>query len=459
MPPSYDSGDTAWLLVSTAMVLLMTPGLAFFYGGMVRTKHVLVMLKMSFACLCVVSVVWFALGYSLAFSGDVGGVGLIGDAQQGFLHGIGPKTLHGHIPTYVFATFQMAFAIITVALISGSIAGRARMSAWLVFAAVWTLVVYAPLAHWVFDPRGWVVHHLGALDFAGGLPVEINSGFAGLAVATVVRGRKDFRRLELRPNNVPLVALGLALLWFGWFGFNSGSALTDQGAAATALINTQLGAAGALITWPMVEKWRAGQVTMTGVCSGAVAGMVAITPACGEISPVGALVTGLVAGVVCAFAITLKYRFGVDDTLDVVGVHGWGGITGTFMVGLFATAQVSGRKGLFYGGGWDQLGKQVVAILACATFSFLATWLIAKAIDVTIGFSTPESYENVPGADEERAYDFRTVSQIADLTEDRPGAAGAGRAPAEVGAGRRAPSDAEVVERIRRLVKERNADR
>ncbi len=442
MPPNYDSGDTAWLLVSTAMVLLMTPGLAFFYGGMVRTKHVLVMLKMSFSCLALVSVVWFAVGYSLAFSGDVGGVGLIGDLNRSFLRGVGPDTLTGHIPTYVFATFQMAFAIITVALISGSIAGRAKMTGWLVFTVLWTLIVYVPLAHWVFNPQGWMVHRLGALDFAGGLPVELNSGASGLAVATVLRGRKDFRRLELRPSNVPLVALGLGLLWFGWFGFNAGSALRDQGTAATAFLNTQLGAAGAMVTWPLVEKWQHGRTTMTGVCSAAVAGMVAITPACGEINPVGALITGLVAGLVCAFAITLKYRVGVDDTLDVVGVHGWGGVTGLVMVGLMATAQVSGHKGLFYGGGFSLLGKQVVAILACAAFSFTLTWVIAKAIEATVGFRSPDSYTAVPGEDEERAYDFRTVRQVGELA--RPGPTG---------------SDRELLDAIRTLVRERDAER
>jgi Amt family ammonium transporter len=424
------------------MVLLMTPGLAFFYGGMVRTKHVLVMLKMSFACLALVSVVWLAVGYSLAFSGDVGGVGLIGDLHQSFLRGVGPTTLTGHIPTYVFATFQMAFAIITVALISGSIAGRARMGGWLVFTVLWTLIVYVPLAHWVFAPQGWVVHHLGALDFAGGLPVELNSGASGLAVAMVLRGRADFRRLELRPNNVPLVALGLALLWFGWFGFNAGSALKDQGTAATALLNTQLGAAGAMITWPLMERWQHSRVTMTGVCSAAVVGMVAITPACGEVSPVGALVTGLVAGLVCAFAITLKYRVGVDDTLDVVGVHGWGGATGLVMVGLMATTQVSGHKGLFYGGGFDLLGKQVVAILACGAFSFALTWAIARAIEATVGFRSADAYADVPGEDQEVAYDFRTVQQVGGLA-----------------AARDAGSDRELLDAIRDLVREREADR
>lgn len=250
-------------------------------------------------------------------------------------------------------TFQMGFAIVTVALISGSVADRARMRGWLVFVPRWLLVVYAPAAHWVFAPDGWIHDKLGTLDFAGGLPVELNSGAAGLAVAIALRGPRDWARREERPNNIPLVVIGVGLLWFGWFGFNSGSALSDQGTAAAAFLNTQLGGAAAMVTWPLVEKWRTGRVSTTGVVSAGVAGMVAITLACGEINSLGAVITGLVAGLVCAFAVTLKYRFGVDDTLDVVGVHGVGGVTG--------------REGLFYGGGWSLLGQQVLAVLAVGT--------------------------------------------------------------------------------------------
>ncbi|MFF9297401.1 ammonium transporter [Streptomyces althioticus] len=417
MPPAYDSGDTAWMLAAAAMVLLMTPALAFFYGGMVRTKHILVMLKMSFASLCFVSILWYMIGYSLAFGPDVGGAGLIGNLDHAFLRGIEPNTLTGSIPTYVYTTFQMGFAIVTVALISGSIAGRATMRGWLVFSALWLLIVYVPVAHWVFDvENGWVTNHLGALDFAGGLPVELNSGIAGLAVALVVRGPADFRRKEPRPNNIPLVMIGVALLWFGWLAFNAGSAVRDTGTAATAFINTQLGAAGAMVTWPLVEYWRTSKVTMMGVGSAAVAGMVAITPACGEIDPTGALVTGLVAGAFCAYAVTLKYRLNVDDTLDVVGVHGAGGLIGLIMVGLFATANVSGKEGLFYGGGLSLLWRQVVAILAVAAFSFLLTWIIAKAVDVVIGFTDKESYAAVPGQEEERAYDLSTAERLDALT-------------------------------------------
>ncbi|MFE2866315.1 ammonium transporter [Embleya sp. NPDC059259] len=441
MPAGYDSGDTAWLLASTAMVLLMTPGLAFFYGGMVRTRHVLMMVKMSFAALCFGSILWFAVGYSLAFGPDVGGAGLIGDLDHSFMRGIEFNTLTGRIPTYVYSTFQMGFAIVTVALISGSIADRATMKGWLVFVAVWLLIVYVPVAHWVFDPDGWIVEHLGAVDFAGGLPVELNSGVSGLAVTLALRTPADLARREERPNNIPLVVIGVGLLWFGWFGFNAGSALGAQGTAATAFLNTQLGAAGAMVTWPLVEKWRTGRVSTVGVVSSAVAGMVAITPACGEIDPFAALITGLVTGFVCAFAITWKYRVGVDDTLDVVGVHGVGGLIGLIMVGLFATARISGHEGLFYGGGLALLGKQLVAIASVAAFSFLLTWIIAKAIDVTIGFRAVHPYEAVPGEAEERAYDFRTAERLGALLPDGP-----------------TTSDRELVEQIRSLLRARYDD-
>ncbi|WP_443054368.1 ammonium transporter [Streptomyces sp. IBSBF 2435] len=438
MPPAYSSGDTAWLLASTAMVLLMTPGLAFFYGGMVRTQHILMMIKMSFAALAFGTLVWWIAGYSLAFGPDVGGAGLIGNLDHAFLHGIGLATLSGHIPTYIFSTFQMGFAIVTVALISGSIADRAAMKGWLVFVVLWLLIVYVPVAHWVFDQDGWIVRHLGALDFAGGLPVELNSGVAGLAVALVLRAPRDFARREERPNNIPLVVIGVALLWFGWFGFNSGSALTDQGTAAAAFINTQLGAAAAMVTWPLVEKWRTGTVTTMGVVSAAVAGMVAITPACGEINPLGAVVTGLVTGAVCAFAITLKFRFGIDDTLDVVGVHGVGGMIGLIMVGLFATARISGKKGLFYDGGWGLLGHQLVAVVSVLGFSFILTWLIAKAVDLTVGFRAAEEYGSVPGAEQERAYDFQTAERLGALVS-----------------GKRVGSDDELVRQIATLLRTR----
>jgi Amt family ammonium transporter len=408
---TFSTGDTAWLMVSTAMVLLMTPGLAFFYGGMVRTQHVLVMLKMSLVCLSLVSILWLAVGYSLAFAPDIG-AGMLGGTDYFFMRHIEPGSSQGSIPSTVYACFQLSFAVITAALISGSIAGRASMRGWVVFVVAWTLLVYVPIAHWVFAPDGWIHRDLHVLDFAGGLVVELNSGAAGLAAAIALRKRTDFERQEIRPHNLPLVIIGLALLWFGWFGFNAGSALETGGVASTAFLNTQLAACAAMIGWPLVERWRLGHVEMLGVASAAVAGMVAITPSCGEVSPLGAVCIGLAAGIVCAFAVNLKYRIGVDDTLDVVGVHGWGGIVGTLGIGLFATAAMSGVNGLFYGGGALQLGRQAVAVCACGAFSFVLTWLIAKAIDRTLGFRTDEEYQDVPGAAEERAYDDATVQQL-----------------------------------------------
>jgi len=464
MPHALDTGNTAWLMVSTAMVLLMTPGLAFFYGGMVKTKHVLVMLKMSFVCLAIVTLLWVAIGYSLAFGTDVGGWGLIGSPADWFMHDVGMTSLHGSIPTVVFSCFQMAFAIITVALISGSIAGRATMRGWLWFVVAWTLFVYVPMAHWVFDPSGWVTAHLGALDFAGGLPVELNSGAAGLAVAIVVRKRRDFERETIRPHNLPLVVVGLALLWFGWFGFNAGSALQDGGTAPMAFLNTQLAACGAMVGWPLIEKWRLGHVEMLGVASAAVAGMVAITPACGEVSPLGALTIGFVAGVVCAFAINLKYRMRYDDTLDVVGVHGWGGIVGVLAIGLFATAQMSGKRGLFYGGGVGLLWRQAVAVVACGAFSFGMTWLIAKAVEKTVGFRAAEDYEDVPGEQEEQAYDDETIAEIRRrLVEAQvPVSAGTVSVAARAGSGSGSGSgsgDSELLAEIRLVLERREQEK
>ncbi|HZV75884.1 MAG TPA: ammonium transporter [Conexibacter sp.] len=411
MPAGVDSGDTAWLMASTAMVLLMTPGLAFFYGGMVRTSHVLVMLRMSFACLCIVTVIWFLFGWSLAFSGDVGGAGLIGNLKQVAMHGIGPDELTGRIPTLIFSCFMLSFAIITVALISGSIAGRTRFDGWMAFAAIWTVLVYIPLAHWVFSPHGWVTQKLGALDFAGGTVVELNSGMAGLACVLALRRPGDLARGAERPHSIPLVAIGLGLLWFGWFGFNAGSALQDQGAAPSAFINTQLGAAGAMAGWWVLDRVRFGKVDMIGVLTSAVAGMVAITPACGEVNTLGAILIGLAAGIVCSFAIGFKFRLKIDDTLDVVGVHGWGGIVGMLAIGLFATGTFSGKEGLFFHGGAALLGKQVVAVLACGAYSFVLTWLIAKAVDKTVGFRAADAYAEVPGGMEERAYSFDMLEE------------------------------------------------
>jgi Amt family ammonium transporter len=390
---AINSGDTAWVLASAALVLFMTPGLAIFYGGMVRAKSVLNMMMMSFAAMGVTTIIWVLYGYSLAF----------GKSQGGFIGGLdhlglsstldqvtGPE---GHqIPVLAFAMFQLTFAIITVALLSGAIADRAKYGSWVLFVGVWITLVYLPVAHWAFAAQngegGWIIDKLKALDFAGGTVVEINSGAAALALALVLGKRDGFKRDPMRPHNMPLVLLGAGMLWFGWFGFNAGSALSAGSLAATAMINTQIATAAAAMTWVAYEKKRDGKATTLGVASGAVAGAVAITPACGYLNPFGSLILGLIAGVVSAWAVTRKYKFGYDDSLDVVGVHGVGGILGMLSIGLIATltANSAGADGLFNGGGTTQLNRQIIAIVVVALFSFATTWLIATIIQKTIGF-------------------------------------------------------------------------
>jgi Amt family ammonium transporter len=390
---AINSGDTAWVLASGALVLFMTPGLAVFYGGMVRAKSVLNMMMMSFAAMGVTTIIWVLYGYSLAFGKSHGG--LIGSLDHLGLSGTldqvtGPE---GHqIPVLAFAMFQLTFAIITVALLSGAIADRAKYGSWVLFVAVWITLVYIPVAHWAFSSQGgnggWIIDKLKALDFAGGTVVEINSGAAALALALVLGKRDGFRRDPMRPHNMPLVLLGAGMLWFGWFGFNAGSALSAGSLAATAMINTQIATAAASMTWVLFEKRRDGKATTLGVASGAVAGAVAITPACGFVNPLGALILGLIAGVASAWAVTRKYKLGYDDSLDVVGVHGVGGILGMLAIGLIATvtANEAGANGLFFGGGATQLNRQVIALVVVALFSFAATWIIATIIQKTIGF-------------------------------------------------------------------------
>ena len=390
---AINSGDTAWVLASGALVLFMTPGLAIFYGGMVRAKSALNMMMMSFAAIGITTIIWVLYGYSLAFGtsnkGIIGNLGHLGLAKT-LDQVTGPE---GHqIPVLAFAMFQLTFAIITVALLSGAIADRAKFGSWVLFVAIWITLVYIPVAHWAFATQGgtggWIIDKLKALDFAGGTVVEINSGAAALALAIVLGKRDGFRRDPMRPHNMPLVLLGAGMLWFGWFGFNAGSALSAGSLAATAMINTQIATAAAAMTWIAYEKKRDGKATTLGVASGAVAGAVAITPACGYLNPLGALILGLIAGVVSAWAVTRKYKFGYDDSLDVVGVHGVGGILGMLAIGLIATitANEAGANGLFFNGGTTQLTRQAIAIVAVALFSFIATWLIATAIQKTIGF-------------------------------------------------------------------------
>ena len=421
--PEISAGDTAWVLASSALVLLMTPALALFYGGMVRAKSVLNMMMMSFGALGLVTVLWVLYGYSVAFGDDLGG-GLVGDPMQflGLQGLMAPDALVFAVPALAFVGFQGVFAVITVALISGAIADRAKFSAWMVFVGIWATIVYFPVAHWVFafdgatageDSRGgWIANTLGALDFAGGTAVHINAGAAGFALALVLGRRIGFGKEPLRPHNLTLVMLGAGLLWFGWFGFNSGSAIAANNFAAVAWVNTFVAPGAAAMAWLLTERLRDGHPTSLGAASGVVAGLVAITPAAASVSPLGAIAVGALAGVLCALAVGLKYTFGYDDSLDVVGVHLVGGVVGTLAIGLFATDGAPGApeiNGLFYGGGLGQLGKQAIGAGAVLAYSFVLTYLIGKIIDSTMGFRVDEAAESA-GVDvalhAESAYDL-----------------------------------------------------
>ncbi|WP_458686981.1 ammonium transporter [Nocardia tengchongensis] len=399
MTPHLDPAATAWLLAATALVLLMTPGLAIFYGGMVRSSGVLNMLMMSFISIPLVTVAWLLGGYSLAFGDDAGG-GFIGDLGHFGLAGINPETLHvvdrtsgAAVPELLFVTFQLTFAILTVALISGAIADRTKFSAWMIFVPVWALIVYAPIAHWVWTPNGWLTH-LGTLDYAGGLVVEIASGASALAMVFVLGPRHGFKVDAMRPHNLPFVLLGAGLLWFGWFGFNAGSALSANGIAAAVFLNTLVAGCLGMLGWLVVEARRDGKPTTFGAASGAVAGLVAITPSCGEVNTIGAVVVGLVAGVVCSFAVSWKFKGNYDDSLDVVGVHFMGGIVGTLLIGFLASAVMTGGPaGLFYGGGLGQLGKQAVGVVTVAAFAFGMTFALGKVLDRFVGFRVAKEDE------------------------------------------------------------------
>jgi len=393
---NFNSGDTAWIIVAAAMVLLMTPGLAFFYGGMVRGKNVLGMLAQNFVTMGVVSVLWITGVYSLAFSGKGK---WIGDFHQFGLNHIWQQATGFEsltIPPLVFCAFQLMFAIITPALITGATADRLKFGAWTLFSAIWLVVVYAPVAHWVFSPSGWLFK-LGALDFAGGTVVHANAGAAALAVILVIGKRKGWPKERMRPHNVPFVLLGTGLLWFGWFGFNAGSALAANTTSAFAFVNTNTATGAALLAWILTEKIRDGHATTLGAASGAVAGLVAITPACGFVSPMGSIAIGFAAGVICALATGLKTKFGYDDALDVVGVHLIGGILGALTIGLFATKMTNsaGANGFFYKGGWTLMGHQAVAVLAVVAYSFVATYILAQILDKTIGLRVSEEAESI----------------------------------------------------------------
>ena len=423
-----NSGDTAWMLASTALVLLMTPGLAFFYGGMVRTKSVLNMMMMSMVTIGIVSILWVIYGFELGF-GYKGNSPWFGSFS---LSGLGSQvnafTNNGGvypIPLLVFAAFQLMFAIITPALISGAIADRTKFTAWAIFVAIWTTIVYFPVAHWVFafgnkvgdktTGTGYLAGK-GLEDFAGGTAVHINAGAAGLALAIILGKRVGWRKEAMRPHSLPLVLLGSGLLWFGWFGFNAGSALAANGLAGLAFMNTQVATAGALIGWILVEKIRNGHATSLGAASGAVAGLVAITPACAFVAPWAAVVIGFIAGILCSLAVGMKYKFGFDDSLDVVGVHLVGGIWGSLAIGFFGTHVVNsvGIDGLFYGGGSALLGKQALGVGMVAGYSFIVTLILGFIIEKTIGFRIPRDAE-IEGIDlsehAETAYEMTSSSR------------------------------------------------
>ena len=392
-----NTGDTAFLLLTTALVMLMTPGLALFYGGMVRAKNVLSTLLQSFVCLGVVSIIWVFYGYSLAFAPDVNG--LIGNLDFAGLAGVGlePGPYAATIPHLLFCAFQLMFAVITPALITGTFAERIKFSAFLLFTVLWSTLVYLPVCHWVWG-GGWLSGH-GGLDFAGGTVIHINSGAAALVAALVFGKRKGWGRESFHPHNLTMTVLGAGLLWFGWFGFNAGSALAANGIAANAFFTTQVAAGAALLSWLVAEWLVQGKPTTLGAASGAIAGLVAITPGAGFVGPGSAVIIGLAAGALCYFAVLAKSRIGYDDALDVVGVHGVGGLWGALATGLFASTNVNpnGKDGLFFGN--PQLfGVQAMDAFITIAYSVLATWLILKAIDALVGLRVgPE--EEVQGLD------------------------------------------------------------
>ncbi len=387
-----NSGDTAWLLVSAALVMFMTPGLAFFYGGLVRSKNVVGTIMQSFIALGLVTVLWALVGYTLAFGPDK--AGLIGGLDFAGLSGVGaaPSAYAPTVPASAFMVFQMMFAVITPALIAGAFAERMRFSGYLMFIGLWSLLVYAPVAHWEWGGGFLGAGGVGALDFAGGAVVHANAGAAALATAIYLGRRRGHGSDDMSPHNVPFVILGAGILWFGWFGFNAGSALTSGALASSAFVNTQLGAAAALLGWIVLERTRTGRVTTIGAATGAVAGLATITPAAGYVQPMAALAIGAAAGIVCYLAVGLKGRFGYDDSLDVVGVHMVGGILGVLLTGVFASLAVNAAGAA---ASLAQLGKQGVLAGVTVVFSFVATLAILKVTDLTVGLRVSEEHEDV----------------------------------------------------------------
>jgi len=378
--------------------MFMTPGLALFYGGMVRAKNVLAMLMQNFFSLGLVSVLWAIVAYSLAFGGTNKWIGNFDFAWLKDTVNLAPPGLALTVPPLLYMAYQLMFAIITPALITGAIADRMRFGAWAWFLGLWVLLVYAPVAHWVFAPAGWLFRR-GALDFAGGTVVHINAGIAALAVVLVIGKRKGWPGTPMPPHSLPLTLIGTGILWFGWFGFNAGSALAGNALAAQALVNTHMAAAAAMLGWLVAERLKGGHATTLGAASGAVAGLVAITPCAGFVGGMAPIYIGLVTGVICYFAVSLKFRVGYDDALDVVGVHLVGGIVGSLLLGLFADASVNefGRDGVFLGGGWGLFGDQVVAVAATLVYSFVVTIVICLVLKRVLpgGIRTPDEEEDL----------------------------------------------------------------
>jgi len=408
-PATIDAGAVAWVLASSALVLFMTPGVAFFYGGMVRAQHVLGMLMQNLTAMALVSVVWVVVGFTLAFGRGDGMVGSLEFAgMQSMTHRLpGFEGTHSQvIPPILFAVFQLMFAVITPSLITGATADRWKFGAFVLFVPLWSVLVYAPIAHWVFSPVGWAARW-GVLDFAGGTVVHVNAGAAGLAMALVLGRRRGWPTVPMRPHSMPLVVLGAAILWFGWFGFNAGSALRADSVAGYAFMNTNTAAAAALLAWSLVEKLRFGKPTSLGAASGVVAGLVAITPCAGYVSPLAALAIGALSGLACAAAVSMKVWFRLDDSLDVVGVHLVGGVVGTLAVGLFASTAINrlGADGLFYGGGYGLILRQAGTVLAVGCYSFGATYLLGKVLDRVIG-------NRVPARQEEQGLDLALHGEI-----------------------------------------------
>ncbi len=383
-----DSGDTAWMLISCALVMLMTPGLALFYGGMVRSKNVLSTLMHSFVALGLMSLQWVILGYSLAFGDDIGG--FVGGLNYAFLNGVGTEA-NGTIPHVVFMMFQGMFAIITPALISGAIAERMKFSTYCVFILLWGTLVYDPIAHWVWAEGGWLLE-LGALDFAGGTVVHMSSGFSALVLAIMLGQRLDYGKTPIYPNNLVFTALGAALLWFGWFGFNAGSALAANQSAAIAFTTTHIASAAAMIAWVLAEWWSSRQPSMLGAASGLVAGLVTITPAAGFVTPMGALVMGLIGGFVCYGAVMLKGKFSYDDSLDAFGIHGIGGMIGALLTGVFAAKAIGGTEGVLEGN-LAVMGPQIAGVVATMIYAMGVTAVLLKILDMTMGLRVKEDQE------------------------------------------------------------------